>query len=185
MDSAPAAAPDRPRTRARVRTSHLAPAALRVACDHALFEFLAPWMRNGCALYAANKEIQRGAVLYRRRRLGKLAALRREVLRLRDANCFVNLSRSTVTMTPQYAGWHKIIDVRGDTVILENLFKNNSNIHADRPNRFHTEFVRLEQWRPPRGKICRRGDAQHGSLCNCWDAGVYMYNDHEAIGEDY
>ena len=86
-------------------------------------------------------------------------------------------------MTPQYAGWHKIIDVRGDTVILENLFKNNSNIHADLPNRFATVFVRLEQWRPH--KICRRGDAQHGSLCNCWDAGVYMYNDHEDLGEDY
>ena len=141
-------------------------------------------MRNGCALYAANKEIQRSGVLYRRRRLSKLAALRREVLRLRDANCFVNLSRGTVMgENPQYAGWCKILDVRGDAVILENLFKNNSNIHADRPNRFHTEFVRLEQWRPQR--ICRRGDPQHGSLCNCWDAGVYMYNDHEHIGEDY
>ena len=141
-------------------------------------------MRNGCALYAANKEIQRSGMLYRRRRLGKLAALRREVLRLRNTNTFVNLSRSTVMgQTPQYAGWHKIIDVRGDTVILENLFKNNSNIHADRPNRFHTEFVRLEQWRPH--KICRPGNPQHGSLCNCWDAGVYMYNDHEDIGEDY
>ena len=137
-------------------------------------------MRNGCALYAANKEIQRGAALYRRRRLGKLAALRREVLRLRDDNCFVNLSNTTT----QYAGWHKIIDVRGDTVILENLFKNNSNIHADRPNRFHTEFVRLEQWRPH--KICRPGNPQHGSLCNCWDMGVYMYADNDdEVGEDY
>ena len=132
--------PERPRTRARaarVRTSHLAPAALRVACDHALFEFLAPWMKNGCALYAANQEIQRSGVLYRRRRLGKLAALRREVLRLRDANCFVNLSRSTT----QYLGYQKIIDVRGDTVILENLFKNHNNNHAAFPNRFATELL--------------------------------------------
>ena len=170
--------PERPRTRARAareRTSHLAPAALRVACDHALFEFLAPWMRNGCALYAANKEIQRVGVLYRRRRLGKLAALRREVLRLRDDNCFVNLSRSTT----QYLGYQKIIDVRGDTVILENLFKS----HAA-PNRFATELVRLEEWSPR--KICRPGDTQHGGLRNCWNTGVYMYAEHEdEVGEDY
>ena len=189
MDSAPAAAPDRPRTRARVRISHLAPAGLRVACDHALFEFLAPWMKNGCALYAANQEIQRSGVLYRRRRLGKLAALRREVLRLRDANCFVNLSRSTT----QYLGYQKIIDVRGDTVILEKLFKSGSH-----PNRFPTLLVRLEQWRCSlrNGAVARPGDdgtdylsSSHDGLRNCWNAGVYMYthnaNDAQDANLDY
>ena len=134
-------------------------------------------MQNGCALYAANKEIQRGAALYRRRRLGKLAALRREVLRLRDDNCFVNLSNTTT----QYAGWHKIIDVRGDTVIAESLFKGISTVE---PSRFATELVRLEQWRPR--KLCRPGETLHGSLCNCWDMGVYMYADNDdEVGEDY
>ena len=199
MDSAPAAARERPRTRARVRISHLAPAGLRVACDHALFEFLAPWMRNGCALYAANKEIQRSGVLYRRRRLSKLAALRREVLRLRDDNCFVNLSGSDFDLNRAARvrvgmdQWHKIIDVRGDTVILEKLFKSGSH-----PNRFPTLLVRLEQWRCSlrNGAVARPGDdgtdylsSSHDGLRNCWNAGVYMYthnaNDAQDANLDY
>ena len=169
MDSAPAAARERPRTRARVRTTHLAPAALRVACDHALFEFLAPWMRNGCALYAANKEIQRGAVLYRRRRLGKLAALRREVLRLRDENAFVNLAKNREVLP----NWYKITGVRGDTVILEQLFK---AYYADNsgPHRFPTKLVRLERWRYC--AVARRGVNPAWSMYhNWWIQGVYMY----------
>ena len=188
MDPAPAAAPERPRTRARVRTTHLAPAALRVACDHALFEFLAPWMRNGCALYAANKEIQRGAVLYRRRRLGKLAALRREVLRLRDDDCFVNLSVPSPALDGRVGmhAWHKILDVRGDTVILECLFKS-----GGAPDRFATAFVRLEQWRYSVSAVARpgarieRATYTHRGLLDCWNMGVRMYADEEDEHEDY
>ena len=188
MDQSPATSPERPRTRARVRTSHLAPATLRVACDHALFEFLAPWMQNGCALYAANKEIQRGGVLYRRWRLGKLAALRREVLRLRDDDCFANLSKPNPVLDGRVGmhAWHKILDVRGDTVILECLFKS-----WGAPDRFATAFVRLEQWRCSVSAVARPGTrtdgAPHRGLRDCWNMGVNMYtnNEDEHEHEDY